>query len=266
MFSPTWYALQNEASLGAEMICSGLTLLRKANHAEKMLYNQGFFNLTIGFERTLKLILVIDYLFTHGSFPSNKTLRSYGHSIINLVKHAKTVAEKYNINFDVQNTEIKRKIIDLLTEFAKSSRYYNLDFLANVQPSLLGDPIAYWNQAIGELIIQKHPVKDFKEHEKEMMSVIDSFSLFMFANENQEPLTNAFDNFTNHRRTEQVQKYGCFYIYTIARTISKILNELRFENYRKYRNSNIPDFNDFYRVLMNPDDSYVKRRKTWKII
>ena len=49
-------ALNREAGIAAELIASGVTLLGRASYARAGLYGQAFFNLSIGFERTAKLM------------------------------------------------------------------------------------------------------------------------------------------------------------------------------------------------------------------
>jgi hypothetical protein len=65
-----WRAIQREAQLAAEQLALGTTLLGRANHAYPGLYSQAFFALSIGFERTGKLIFISDYAIGNGgTFP-----------------------------------------------------------------------------------------------------------------------------------------------------------------------------------------------------
>jgi hypothetical protein len=69
-FSPRWNAFAREAGIAGHSISSGLTALRQVNYAQKGLYNQAFFGLSIGLERLLKLIALIDFaLLNHGTYP-----------------------------------------------------------------------------------------------------------------------------------------------------------------------------------------------------
>ena len=60
--SAQWIALAREASLAAESVAAGLTALRKAQIGNTGTYPLAFFQLTIGIEQVLKLILVIDFM------------------------------------------------------------------------------------------------------------------------------------------------------------------------------------------------------------
>ena len=80
IFSPQWHALGREAELAAEQLATGVTLLARANHAQKGLYLQAFFALSIGFERLAKLVLVVDHAIAHGgAWMDDAALRKIGH-------------------------------------------------------------------------------------------------------------------------------------------------------------------------------------------
>ena len=115
MFTPTFTALQREASIGAEMIGSGVTLLSKANSFEVGIYSQGFFNLTIGLERTAKLIVLLDYYFKndHAFFDDNTLRKRYGHDLEKLLKDAKQVSEEVETKemCKFPDTELHKKFI-----------------------------------------------------------------------------------------------------------------------------------------------------------
>ena len=73
--SAEWRALQREAQLAAEQIAVGVTALGRANHAQTGLYSQAFFGLSIGMERTGKLIFIANYAIrNNGSLPTNSIL------------------------------------------------------------------------------------------------------------------------------------------------------------------------------------------------
>jgi len=59
MFPPEWHALGREAELAAEQLAAGVTVLGRANHAQKGLYNQAFFALSIGFDVNLGRLIIL---------------------------------------------------------------------------------------------------------------------------------------------------------------------------------------------------------------
>ena len=73
--SRVFVTLLHEATLAAEVVCAGVTTLRKASTPRSGLFELALFNLSIGFERICKLILLLDHYFAAGSFPNNDLLK-----------------------------------------------------------------------------------------------------------------------------------------------------------------------------------------------
>ena len=71
MVTPEFVALAREAGIAAELLAAGVTALGRASSSQDGLYNQAFFNLSIGFERAAKLGIMLDYCIDHaGAFPT----------------------------------------------------------------------------------------------------------------------------------------------------------------------------------------------------
>lgn len=83
VFSATWFLLEQEGLLAQACLCNGLTALRRANLGDKKgLFYSAFFELSIGFERTLKLVLILDHMARNQLVPpDSKTVEDYGHKL-----------------------------------------------------------------------------------------------------------------------------------------------------------------------------------------
>jgi hypothetical protein len=92
-FSPTWYLLEQEGLLAQACLCNGLTALRRANLGDKKgLFYSAFFELSIGFERVLKLVLILDHMARNQLVPpDSKAVEDYGHKLRALFDAAKSV-------------------------------------------------------------------------------------------------------------------------------------------------------------------------------
>lgn len=110
-----------EGSLTAFALADGLDCLRKANVYEKGMYYKAFFSLSIGLERLLKLIIMYEYrIRNNGNFPDNKEIKTKGHNLY----------EMFNIVVpEILENDLYNNIIKFLSNFAKTTRYYNLDVL-----------------------------------------------------------------------------------------------------------------------------------------
>src|SRR5437763_8720749 len=97
--NPRWRALAREAASAAEHMAFGATVLGRANYAQYAYYTQAFFSLSIGFERSAKLALVVDYALDHGgAYPSSKTLKKeYGHDLKRLLTLTEDIAARRKI-------------------------------------------------------------------------------------------------------------------------------------------------------------------------
>jgi len=151
-YSSSFLFLQQEGHLIHSCLTAGLTQLRSANVGNKGAFYAASFNLSVGMERLLKSIFIIDHMLEHNlTSPDDTQLRKHGHNLVGLYDLAVSSAQKHNVllpsrcSLDNTNQEILR----LLGDFAKSTRYYNLDVLT--KPSACAknkDPLTHWNDII----------------------------------------------------------------------------------------------------------------------
>ena len=93
MFSATWFLLEQEGLLAQACLCNGLTALRRANLGDKKgLFYSAFFELSIGFERMLKLVLILDHMARNQlAPPDSKAIEDYGHKLRSLLDATRAV-------------------------------------------------------------------------------------------------------------------------------------------------------------------------------
>jgi len=153
-FGRTFFMLQQEAFLIRSCLTTGLNALRKATSAEQGQFYTAFFQLSIGLERLMKVTLILDYLIDNNlQISSDANIKPYSHDLLGLFDAVKTVADKHNLSglnvFDVNSIEYR--ILEYLADFAKGTRYANLDALAG-KPSDIA-PLARW-QGIAQSILE----------------------------------------------------------------------------------------------------------------
>lgn len=267
LYSPQWIALTREAGIASQSLSAGLTALRKANYAANGLYSHAFFSLSIGFERLLKLIYLIDFAVLNGRFPMDSELRSrFGHDIAKLYTYAVGVHErlpKQEGRFPLSRGGIEDLVINFLGKFALSARYYNLNFLTGTAAKQT-DPIAEWYQDIGANILAAHYSARRRERVERNASIIDqmlgSFSTVHHTAEDGSPLTDVRSASLRTGENAIVQKYGTFYCTKIARFLYMILYDLNHEAHKA--RFPLPYLYEFFFPFMN-DDKYLLSRTTF---
>ncbi|WP_162909194.1 hypothetical protein [Aggregatilinea lenta] len=269
----TRQALKREAGIAASHLGIGVTALGKANYAQDAYYSQAFFALSIGFERTAKLILLVDYALDHnGDFPTNETLKEYGHKLKELLIQSDKIAKKRHFEEQIgelPNTDIHKSIIEILSSFASNvTRYYNLDFVTGVTANKnTQDPIKAWYEHVILPILDIHykPQQQAK-HEQNARIIADfmePITLVRFHSEQGQPLNSVFDSSLQTAKIGFAMPYSRMYVMQIIRFLANLLFELTHLTIRD-RLEDIPYFPEFF-AIFNNEDRYFKRRKTWLI-
>lgn len=256
------FLLSRESALAAMSIGQGLSLIRKYDFVKHGYGTQAFFMLSIGIERLLKVIIIYNYRRkNNNAFPDNQVLKNNGHNIRKLFDQAIHIADeisKQELYQSLKADPIFDMIINFLTEFANSSRYYNLDTLSG-KLSHTDEPLRKWNKTINRLIVERH----FKQNENKaqrisaLANMIEDRFIVSFENENGKKITNIRDFYLEGMTVDVKQKYSMFYSYVIVRFLSNLLWNLD----RNYH----PFVSEYFMIFRNTDDSYVRSRKTWNL-
>ena len=149
-FSPTFVLLQQEAYLAAGALSSGLTALRNAQFPDKASFYLGFFNTSIAFERVMKLVITVDHMLENSFVaPTVSELKTHGHDLESLHNSCVAIGHKHQVESikSFPDGSIELEILKFLSEFAKKSRYYNLDALSS-PPSSYREPLDRWGNIL----------------------------------------------------------------------------------------------------------------------
>lgn len=269
MLTPQFHALANEMALANQMIGTGLTAIRKANLANKGVYAEAFFNLSIGLERMGKLIFILHHCYTHGgTFPTDKDLKNLGHDIKSLFAHAQTVRELYPSNNELSpwtDCKIADAIIMHLSHFAARTRYYNLDYLTVGKATKSSDPLASWQRLVITPILKKHyseKARKKDEQQSHLMNALFGDAIMVrFTSETGKPIDNYKDLSNQTNANIHGNKWAQLYLLRIVRFLALTLDSLSDKAY-ELRYEFVPHVSDFFGKFHN-DDSYFKTRKTW---
>jgi hypothetical protein len=259
-----------EAGIAAEAVCAGLTSLRKATYAAHGLYLYAFLSLSVGIERILKLIVVLDHAIENaGLFPTKTELKSYGHDIGELFKTAEAIAQRRGVaigDSQLPDRVIGQAIIAFLTKFATDTRYYNLNVLSQNNATLpVSDPMAEWFTTVGiPLLDAKYSEKQrlLDEHRaKSLGRIMDPFTMVRRTAEDGTPILSMEAELRHGPRVAIVQKEGTFHCAVLVKYLTNVLWNLNHQAFSTPAVS-VPHLYEFFALFLN-EHSYLRSRKTF---
>jgi len=249
--------LMKETGLAATSIEQGLTALRKAHFGQKWLYYQAFFLLTIGIERILKLIIIVHNVIEKDSFPLNNELRKYNHNLKYL--HEKVLDELTpGFNF-MKGDNLYQPIIDFLSKFALSSRYYNLDTLSG--KSRNSDPLHEWHE-IQKKIKSRYCRTKLSKGDNQLIEIYEQTAIFRYTDESDNPINNPKDYLVEGKYIDKVQGYSVLFVYKIINNLIKTLIDL------PGNQQMLPYFQEFFPLFQSEymTDIRIRQKKNWNYI
>lgn len=274
MFSDTWFLLEQEGLLAQACLCNGLTALRKANLGDKKgLYYSAFFELSIGFERMLKLVLILDHMARNQLIPpDSKTIESYGHKLISLFDAAKAVSTARGLNslqaFTTDSLSIK--ILEFLDSFAHSGgRYSNINKLTGHRHQAMADPIVQWGE-IADWIIREHATNRQRQQAKssgQVMSAALGDATLSLINDLNQQRPDIARLLTRASELEVAAKHAIFALVTLIAALSDVLGSVC--EYAWKTNppapsgmADVPNMKEFFQFAW-PNRKYVMRKRRW---
>lgn len=155
------FALLDEIEAATKLIKLGLGELQNINLSNDFYYLT-FQLLSSGFERIMKCYICLAYFNVNNKFPEHSYLKGIGHNLLDLLNEIN--ANYYTTDnrpiivedkiFLTQNDELK-ELINILSEFGKMARYYNLDLITGATKISI-DPKKEW-EVFENKIMQSNP-------------------------------------------------------------------------------------------------------------
>lgn len=265
-FPQSFLLLQQEGYLISSCLSIGLTELRTANVHNKGAFYSSLFNLSVGFERLLKAIVIIDHMLCNNlSVPTKKQLQNYGHNISELYDSCEKIAIKRGATLPsrLQLDKIDQELISLLSDFARSTRYHNLDALSSSQSG--NDPLTHWGQIIIAIL-----AKDVSPSQKQKIftranivaSAIDDMAITLMHGLDQRPLT-TLEALSLPGLHDQAVKFAVLRIVNILSPIRELISLISHEAYHLGLSAPpFPQMQEFLEWLWD-DRQYVLRKKKW---
>ena len=156
--------------------------------------------------------------------------------------------------------ELYKNTIKFLSEFAKNTRYYNLDVLTGKEMQNL-NPIEQWNN-IEKMILKQYNVK-IKEtqNKKEIVNKINEVSDILFLDMNSNLVNEARYIVDEVEKRNIIQGYDVLVFYKIIRSLVETLTEYELKN-------NLFPYLREYFIYFRADyaDGEIRRKKSWRNI
>lgn len=273
-FSATWFLLEQEGLLAQACLCNGLTALRRANLGDKKgLFYSAFFELSIGFERVLKLILILDHMARNQLVPpDSKTVEDYGHKLRSLFDATKAVCAAHGVTAldSFQADSLPIIILGFLDDFAHpGGRYSNINKLTGHRHQAMADPIVQWGE-IASQIMQTHATP--RERERAQLNGQMASAAFggaaasLISDLNQQPM----DVAPLHVRASELDtaaKHAIYALVTLIAALRDVIDSLCDSAGAANPRGNtgvadVPDMKDFFQFAW-ADRQYVMRKRQW---
>jgi hypothetical protein len=270
-FSPQWHALGSEAELAASQIAHGVTALGRAGQSRHGEYPAAFFGLSIGLERLGKLVVIADYRIERGRFPRNDFLhKKFSHDLVRILDHCESAScarGAVSGRLRRPNDVVHQRIVETLSEFAKQTRYYNLDLIARGKAANMPEPVGSWWSRVGGPILARHYTTRQMEKDnaiaESLNELLSPYMLIRQHTEASEPTSDLATVMRHSGATRVIQKYGRLYVLQIVRWLSYTISSLVHE---AGKNEIEPLFglDEPFKAFWG-DDHYFRRRKRWAI-
>ena len=175
-FKESYVSLQREGHLFRSCIGLGMSALAASHAGDVGSYYTAFFQLSIGMERAMKVILIAEYMAANAlQRPTTTVLKAHGHKLVDLVAAMRRVAgdSAQHPYASLQSGSIEHDVLEHLSDFATGARYFNLDHSAT--PTQLDqDPLVRWNGILRRLLNEDVPANRTKRVQVQAAFVADA--------------------------------------------------------------------------------------------
>jgi hypothetical protein len=265
-FPASFILLQQEGYLIRSCLTSGLTQLRAANVHNKGAFYGALFNLSIGLERLMKAIVIMDFMIKNDlRVPSKAQLKAFGHDIVSLYDSCITISNQEATKLPVRGSleTTTNEILILLNDFAQTTRYHNLDALSSAQRGK--DPLNHWNEIIIEILKTDAPRKQqikINSLAGAVAATITNNTTTMMQGLDQQDLT-AEQALSLPGLHDLAVKYAILRIINVLAPIRDLISDVSHKAYALgVSKPPCPQMQEFLEWIWD-DKAYVLRKKRW---
>lgn len=273
-FSATWFLLEQEGLLAQACLCNGLTALRRANLGDKKgLFYSAFFELSIGFERVLKLVLILDHMARNKLVPpDSKTVEDYGHKLRSLFDATKAVCATHGVTVldAFQADSLSIVILGFLDDFAHpGGRYSNINKLTGHRHQAMADPIVQWGEIASQIMQTKATPRERQRAQLNGQMASAAFgdaAASLMSDMDQRPMDVA-RLFTRASELDAAARHAIYALVTLIAALRDVIDSLCDSAWAanppgKGSVAEVPDMKEFFQFAW-ADRQYVMRKRQW---
>ena len=273
-FSSTWFLLEQEGLLAQACLCNGLTALRQANLGDKKgRFYSAFFELSIGFERLLKLILILDHMAKNKlEPPSSKYIEDFRHDLMQLFDATKIACTARGLTFldDFPTDSLSIRILEFLNRFADTGgRYSNINKLTGHKRQASADPIVKWGEIASRIMFEQATLREQQRAHLNGWVASAAFggaATSLISNLNQQPM----DVTQLHVRTSELDtaaKHAIYALVTLISVLREVIDSMCSSAWAanppaKSVIAHVPDMKEFFQFAW-ANRQYVMRKRKW---
>ena len=269
--APSFVLLSQEGYLIRSLLTGGLNALVASDPSEKGLYYSGFFQLSIGIERLLKVVLIVDHMRENSlTAPTAQELKGYGHDLVKLFNDACAMAtgDAATEAQDVARDPEGVRILTFLSRFAKQTRYHNLNELT--AQTTLSDPLADWQSILNDIYVLNVDAKRAVQKQEQARSLAEAIEehVGVFGHDlTQQPLT-LQSAIAQPFKNREATAFAIWHIYRLLRALKNVLrgvtDEAHIVDHRIGGGiAHIPFLHEFLDFLRIDDRKVVLKKRRW---
>ena len=262
-FPSSFLLLQQEGYLISSSLTIGLSELRSAHVHNKGAFYASLFNLSVGFERLLKAIVIIDHMLDNQlKTPTKTQLKARGHNIADLYDECERIGVIRSSIIPARTSleAIESELLQLLSDFARTTRYHNLDALSTSNTSF--DPLTKLNQILFTIVATDVPRKQkILKQANIVANQIDDATFTLMHGLDQSPLTTS-DALSLPVLHEKAVRFAVLRFIKLLSPIKDLLRAISHEAYDLGPVPAFPQMHEFLEWLWD-DREYVLRKKKW---
>lgn len=266
--SQSWFFLQQESFLIASCLGNGLTSIRQAASKGKGEWYSAFFQLSIGIERLMKSIIIVDHINRGQLQVLTPTVlkNTYGHDLLRLLKGVEQlkVSTTPNPVSTISNASTDYQILGFLNDFAKVARYHNIDGLTATPSGT--DPLTTWNDILKQVFSEDVPQKrqeQFIAEAKQTASTMSPGSIVLAHGLDKSSLTMQ-KLIRNPLLQDEASGYVVCHLLNVLRPLEACLSDLTHASYGLTGETvQVPDMCGHLIFLREKNSSNIRKRKRW---